>query len=353
MLKMILTLIKKHKNKLSVIFSLAMFLIILNIIGTDEIIDALQSIDADYLIIAFGVYIASILVAALRWDRIIDVTEYDARYGKLLKYSLMDKFANSIFPTSAVGMALRSVLLQKEYKMPKSVGLATIVLDYGVDILGTFLISIPFYFIIREELPKSLLTTFETSLTTIGVVVVVVFFVSYSEHVLRRFGYDKRLRLRDRSKTINRAASTNLGKKFIEFSDTFGLILEKPVIFSNTLFLTVFKVFLDAIRISILFQAFGVSIPFYYFILFDSTWTFLAPLMFTPGGVGVIESGRIALYSLIPNVSTGIIAPVVFIDRLITYWMTVFIGAVLFFSTGIDVGSLRDNMRSDNAKGAE
>lgn len=351
MLKMISALIRKHKNKLSVLFSLAMFLIIMNIVGIDEIIDALQSIDADYLFIAVALYIASILVAALRWDQIIDVTEYNAKYKQLLKYSLMDKFANSFFPTSAVGMALRSVLLEKEYKIPKSVGLATIVLDYGVDIMGTFFISIPFYFIIREELPKSLLATFETSLTTIGIVVVLVFLVSSSERITRKLGYKKRLSLRERSKFVNKVSKMKISKKFIEFSDTFSLILTKPIIFSNTLFLTIFKVFLDAIRISILFHAFGVSIPFYYFILFDSTWTFLAPLMFTPGGVGVIESGRIALYSLIPNVSGSIIAPVVFIDRLITYWMTVFIGAVLFFSTGIDFGSLRDNMRSEKAKG--
>jgi uncharacterized protein (TIRG00374 family) len=100
--------------------------------------------------------------------------------------------------------------------------------------------------------------------------------------------------------------------------------------------LTFAKVLVDALRVYVLFWAFGISVPLYYFILFDSAWVFLSPLMFTPGGVGVVEIGRIALYSLIPAVSPGVVAPVVFIDRLITYWLMVAVGAVVFFATGVD-----------------
>jgi len=347
---MIRHLIIRYKNYLSILFSVLMLVIILRIVGFQNMVDALKSINLENLILALMLYIASLLVATLRWDRIIDVTRYSARYGKLLKYSLIDKFANSFFPTSAVGMALRSLLLQKEYKMPKSVGLATIVLDYGVDIFGTFILSVLFYFIIRSELSASLLNTFRTSLMTIGLVAFAVFVFSCSEHILVRVGYDKKLDLRKRSKLFRKMSNMKWTKKFIEFSDTFSLIIERPIIFSNALFLTFFKVLLDAIRISVLFEAFGVSVPFYYFILFDSTWTFLAPLMFTPGGVGIIETGRIALYSLIPNVSVGVITPVVFIDRLITYWLMVFVGAVLFFYTGVDISGLRKKPSPSDSK---
>ncbi|HPR40994.1 MAG TPA: lysylphosphatidylglycerol synthase transmembrane domain-containing protein [Candidatus Methanofastidiosa archaeon] len=337
---MIRDLIKKYKNALSILFSILMLVLILRLVGFNEMLNAIRAIDRENLTLALLLYAASLLVATLRWDRIIDVTEYNSRFKTLLQYSLIDKFANSFFPTSAVGMALRSYLLNKDYEMPKSVGLATIVLDYGVDIFGTFMLSVPFFFIIRSELSESLMHTFRTSLLTIGIVSFIVFVISYSEHVFVRTKYDKKINLRERSRLFSKISELGISKKFIEFSETFSLILERPIIFSNALFLTFFKVMLDAIRISILFEAFGVSVPFYYFILFDSTWTFLAPLMFTPGGVGVIETGRIALYSLIPNVSVGVITPVVFIDRLITYWLTVFIGAVLFFHKGIDISSL-------------
>jgi len=347
---MIRDLIRKYRNPLSILFSIMMLLIILRLVGFQKMVDALKSINLENLILAFLLYIASLLVAALRWDRIIDVTKYSSSFKKILEYSLIDKFANSFFPTSAVGMALRSFLLQKELGMPKSVGLATIVLDYGVDIFGTFILSVPFYFIIMSELSQSLLNTFRTSLMTIGAVALIVFILSYSEHILVRFGYNEKIDLKKRSKTLYKVSQTKISKKFLEFSDTFGLILGRPIIFSNALFLTFFKVLLDAIRISVLFEAFGVSVPFYYFILFDSTWTFLAPLMFTPGGVGVIETGRIALYSLIPNVSVGVITPVVFIDRLITYWLTVFVGAVLFFNAGIDVSNLNPRSSPSDTK---
>lgn len=344
------SIVRRHRNKLSILFSVLMFVLITHFVGYDEVVSGIRSIDFEHLSLAFLLYVAALIVATLRWDRIIDVTGYGARFKHLITFSLIDKFANSFFPTSVVGMALRSLLLNKEYEMPKSVGLATIALDYGVDIFGTFLISLPFFFLMKPELSPQLEATFRTSLMTIGIVALLVFLFSYTERILAKIGYTRRIDLKRRSATIFKLANMKLSKKFLEFSDTFSIILERPIIFSNALFLTFFKVLLDAIRISILFEAFGVSIPFYYFILFDSTWTFLAPLMFTPGGVGVIESGRIALYSLLPNVSIGIITPVVFIDRLITYWLTVFVGAVLFFREGIDLGSLRMNIGQRNVK---
>lgn len=88
----------------------------------------------------------------------------------------------------------------------------------------------------------------------------------------------------------------------------------------------------------VLFKAFGMSVPVYYFILFETAWFFIAPFMATPGGIGAIESGRIAVFSLIPGMSTGAVAPVVFVDRFITFWLMVAIGAVALALYNKDAG---------------
>ncbi len=325
--------IGKHRNAISIVISIVMFVAILQIIGIKGITDALKTIDKTYLALALLLYAGSILVGALRWDRIIDVTDYHARYRKILQFVLIDKFANSLFPTSAVGMALRSVLLEKEYKMPKSIGLATITLDYGVDTVGTFLLAVPCYYYLAPQLPQSLNRTFQTSLLTLAVVAILLFIISTYDKTLKKVPVISHINP-FKGHTITRLSKRKVWRNFIEFSKTFSLILTKPRIAIETLILTFGKVVLDAVRVAVLFKAFGVSIPFFYFILFDSAWVFLAPFMFTPGGVGVIESGRIALYTLIPAASINVVAPVVIIDRFVTYWLMVLIGAIVFFHTG-------------------
>lgn len=329
----------------SILISFIMITAIVWIVGIDEIVDALATIDKQYLAVALGIFALSVFAGAVRWRILIKSSDTDTSLEKIIEYTLVDKFANSFVPTAAMGMALRSVLLEREYAMPKSRGLATIMLDYGIDILGTFLLAVPCYVYLATDLPSNLDSTFRTSLITIGIVFVLVFLVSSTDILLAK-GHKGRVphpTIRGR-----RLFEGKITKKFLEFSKTFSVLLTSPRILATTLCLTFGKVLLDALRIYVLFWAFGISVPLYYFILFDSAWVFLSPLMFTPGGVGVVETGRIALYSLIPGMGSGIVAPVVFVDRLITYWLMVIIGAVVFFATGVDatVGSSHDPNQS-------
>ncbi|MHC1605103.1 MAG: lysylphosphatidylglycerol synthase transmembrane domain-containing protein [Candidatus Methanofastidiosia archaeon] len=318
--------LEKHRTRITLIIFVPLLLLIILIVGPSEIVNALKNIDKRYFILAVLLYAGSIIIGALRWDRIIDITEYSSKFKTILQFSIIDKFANSFFPTSAAGMAIRSILLEKEYKIPKSIGLATTVLDYGIDTLGTFLLAVPCFFLLKDDLPNSLMRTFQTGIITIAIVVLLVFVIGSSKTALEKFGAVI-------SRTpIKRKKITH---KFIEFSKTFRLAVTSPKISFQTVLLTFCKVIVDAVRITILFRAFGIYIPFYYFILFDSAWVFLAPLMFTPGGIGVVESGRIAMFSLIPHINKSAVVSVVFIDRLITFWFMIVVGAVVFFYSGI------------------
>ncbi len=330
---MIIDMLKRHKRILSILISIVMIFIVVRIVGANNIINALVTIEKQYLALALGLFALSLFIGAVRWRALLKSAHTHTSLGKIMEYTLVDKFANSFVPTAAMGIALRSVLLEREYHVPKSRGLATIMLDYGIDILGTFAVAVPCYLYLANDIPSKLDKTFQTSLLTIGIVFALVFLISSTDIFISigRSGVVPRPTIRGR-----RLFDDKFTKKFLEFSKTFSVLLTTPRTLVWTLALTFCKVLVDALRIYVLFWAFGISVPLYYFILFDSAWVFLSPLMFTPGGVGVVETGRIALYSLIPGVSPGIVAPVVFIDRLITYWLTVAVGAVVFFATGVD-----------------
>lgn len=315
--------IRKHSFSLSFICAIAMLAGIVYHVGMGDIISALIEVDKGYLAIALILYAGTLLFSAARWTSLIRIVHERASLGRILQFSFIDKFANAFFPTSAVGMAARSYLLQKEYDIPKSKGFATIVLDYGVDIVGTLLLAIPSMFILRSHLPGPLQTTIGAcmsalAIATIGIVVV---------NKRTAFVDDERAHP-FRWTFLERLSTHRLGKKVVEFVTTFRHILHNPRRSSHALGYTAGVRCFEAVRMMVLFKAFGMSIPVYYFILFETAWYFIAPFLATPGGIGAVESGRIAVFSLIPGMSAGAATPVVFVDRFITFWLMVAVGAV-------------------------
>jgi uncharacterized protein (TIRG00374 family) len=183
---MALKFLLRHKKALSLLISVAMLATIVSIVGVKEIANAIATIEKRYLALALGIFILSLLVSALRWQLLINALGTRTRYGKILEYTLVDKFANSFVPTSAMGIAIRSVLLEREYHIPKSRGLATIMLDYGVDIFGSFMLAVPCYLYLTPDLSSRLDRTFKTSLVTIGIVMVLIFLISSLDIVIEK-----------------------------------------------------------------------------------------------------------------------------------------------------------------------
>ncbi|RZN45554.1 flippase-like domain-containing protein [archaeon] len=327
--------IRRHSFSLSLIGAIATLGGIVYHVGISEIVSALTEVDKGYLAVALLLYAGTLVFTASRWATLIRLVHGGVHRGKILQFTFIDKFANAFFPTSAVGMAARSYLLQKEYGIPKSKGFATIVLDYGVDIVGTLLLAIPSMFILRSHLPDPLQTTIgacisSLAIATVGIVVVNRHVTLISDDRTAPFRWAR----------LERLSRHRLGKKVFEFVATFRHIVHNPRRASRALGYTAGVRCFEAVRMMVLFKAFGMSVPVYYFILFETAWFFIAPFMATPGGIGAIESGRIAVFSLIPGMSTGAVAPVVFVDRFITFWLMVAIGAaaLALYNKGAGVG---------------
>ncbi len=289
-----------------------------------ECADAIASARPPYLFLAVLLFIPSIVISASRWRLLITTTGVRPRFHKILEYSLADKYANALVPTSAMGIALRSTLLEREYGVPAATGLATIILDYGTNMAGSFLLAMPCILILSDvqafpSLPwvplAAAAATFVISMFAIM-------------RVARRKGW-----LCHRLSKSGIAGRTAIGR----LEEMMDLMKGNRRVLVLSVALSIAKGVFDALRIFTLFHAFGLHAPVQYFVLFDSAWFFVAPFMVTPGGVGAVESGRIALYSRIPHITAGMVAPLVVVDRIITYWLMVVVGAVVFLRMGTKV----------------
>ncbi|MBN1786530.1 MAG: flippase-like domain-containing protein [Candidatus Methanofastidiosa archaeon] len=324
--------ISRYKGIITPTIAIATMYFLVRYIGLNDLVKAIRLIDADYLILALLLYGITLSLNALRWSTIVGITGYVISAKKALHFQLIDKAANAVFPTSAVGMAVRSMLLKREYRIPTSKGLASIILDYGFEVFGTFLLAVPSLFILRSVLPSSLNNELYLCLGLLGVATLGMVVVNHSKvsRVVKNYHEI------GPSGLFGRLVNSKMGTKFMDFLCTFTMLKKEPSNTYHALGITFGIRAVEAVRVMVLFKAFGISMPIYYFLLLESAWLFLSPFMITPGGIGAVESGRIVLYSLLPQFTASSVAPAVFIDRFITFWLMLVVGivAILLYGRG-------------------
>ncbi|HPR42142.1 MAG TPA: lysylphosphatidylglycerol synthase transmembrane domain-containing protein [Candidatus Methanofastidiosa archaeon] len=313
--------IRKYKNHVSLLVAAGMIYYLVSYIGLDQLVEAFSMIDAKYLVLALLLYGLTLTLNAHRWSTIIGITGHMVGIRKALHFQLIDKAANSIFPTSAVGMAVRSMLLKRDFNIPKSKGLASIVLDYGFEVFGTFLLAIPAFLLLKDSLPSYVNLQLYVCLGLLGLASFCIVLVNHPR-------MSKKLESGggDGTSVLEKISKRKYGAKFLEFVGTFTILNKDAQNTYNAIGTTFGIRMVEAIRMMVLFRAFGIMVPFYYFILFESLWLFLSPFMITPGGIGAVESGRIILYSMLPQITSSSVAPAVFIDRFITFWLMMLLG---------------------------
>jgi uncharacterized protein (TIRG00374 family) len=307
--------------------SILMAYVVINA-GIGTLVHSIESVDKQYLVAALALYAGTLALGAGRWASIVGIVGKRARATRMLQFMLMDKAANSIFPTSAVGITVRTWLLEREYRLPKSKGLATIVMDYGADIAMTFFLSIPCYVIMRQSLPSSVQGPIELCLLLMGIAILALALMNIGP--LRIVMHKGELATEHRLGSL--MAKNKWGKKALEFVSTFRLAVHAPGGMAVALGFALGVRIIEAVRIYVLFKAFGIGVPAYALILIESAWFFISPFMATPGGIGAVESGKTALYAMVLGLSVPSVAPVVFVDRFITFWLMILVGTVVMLA---------------------
>ncbi|MBI4162139.1 MAG: flippase-like domain-containing protein [Candidatus Aenigmarchaeota archaeon] len=121
----------------------------------------------------------------------------------------------------------------------------------------------------------------------------------------------------------------NYSRIVVSFERTFRSLLKKERLMAETFLLSIGAKCFDFIRIYFVFFALGYPIGFDTILFAWAIILILAMLPGLPGNLGVIEAGGIAAYVLF-GVPVPIAAAAIIVDRLISFWMLVGIGATVF-----------------------
>lgn len=261
-----------------------------------------------YVILAFLVYLLSVYLFAVRWQRVLYCIGYTLKATELFPILFGAIFVNNLTPANRTGgEPLRMFWANKRFGISYTDAFITMLFERLVEaipiILLLFYVLYLFPSLEIKLLPKSILTlnsTYLLLLTSLATGMLVWIF-------------------RERFTVFLKDIQQNwkkLNKSFI------------PVLlFSCGVWI------LDIIRLKLIALALDIPLSLYIISTVSILYLLLGLLPVTPGGVGIVEGGLISLllYFGLPLASAG---SFVFLERFISYGLSSLIGFLYLFYYG-------------------
>ncbi|ACJ16301.1 Integral membrane protein [Thermococcus onnurineus NA1] len=270
------------------------------------LIKSLDSRAFELLGIAIATYYLSVFIYALRWKIVLGGMGKTVPLTDLLKINLSSIFVNNITPMSrGGGEILRITWISKKHRVPVAVSTASILYERISEIVPILILVVlgVSYFATHLILFVMLLS----------VIVVVIW-----------FKWDKIIRLSIRIFKVNLTQEDLV--RMLE-------LRKKPAVNILAIALSSMVWFLDVMRLKLIAMAFGWSPPLTFLSVVSLANLLFGLLAFTPGGIGIVESGLMGTLTYFGIPSTLAIS-VTLLERFISYVSSTVIGFIALMTSG-------------------
>ena len=330
------------KNKKVLIFlfiGLAIMGVMLYFIGIDEVIEALKLSNLWLVLLAIVLQIFTYFLYTWRWNIINKTADMDLGIKKSLPMVLVSLAVNNITPSGrGGGEPVRAYLLAKEGHFKFEDTFATVIADRALDtfpfVILAILTIIGIIFTFSLDIKLIAFLVIMVTLITAGVILLLyvcineAFGVKLTSWIIKivsrfykKFNEDTEERIIDAVKTFQ--ARMN------------ALLREKSIIYYALPLSFVIWIF-EILRVYVVFLAFGARVsPIIIgevFIL--ASFVGMVPLL--PGGLGAVDGIMIIFYAN-AGITASLSAAATVVERLISFWMTTFIGLIFLTMFGTSV----------------
>lgn len=309
------------------------------IVGPQQILDALQTANMYYVILAILVQIIIIILWNTRWSLICKSLDIPHSQFQLLAMTIVGLAINDLTPSGrSGGEPVRAYLLTKKSGVNFKTTFATVMGDKIADTLpflalAIFAIS---YLMIYLHLNTAIFMLLLLSLIAFIGALVFIIYISINEAVGMRaiswiFRQIRRFTSRDLRKYEETAKSSIIG---FQSSLKYLLADKKLVIEVTAISFAVW--FLELIRVFLVFEAFGVKVSLGMIAAVFLVSTLIGIIPALPGGLGSIDGVMILLYSM-AGITSSISTAATLIERMISLWLVIIMGMIIlpFFGAGV------------------
>lgn len=329
----------KHKTSLLIIFGLIIMVIMLYFIGIDQIVYALSAANLWYVLLAILLEFVVYFLFALRWYIINGLADIKVSLWKLLPMIMLSLSVNNITPSGrGGGEPVRAYVLTKEVNIPFEETFATVIADRAMD---------TFPFIVLAILTIiSVILNFNLDLTIIAIliiaVVAVILAVAAIVYMSINEGFGQKVigglvwLLHKFSKKDTEQREKRLVSAVNGFQETMKVMLSDKDLMYYALPISFLIWIVEISRVVLIFMAFGYPVsPIVIAEVFIIS-VLVGFIPFLPGGIGLID-GTMILFFASAGIPSGISAAATVIERLISYWMTTFLGLLTIPYYGVNV----------------
>jgi len=334
--------IKSHKWQITISFVVGLFIIFLVsfAIGLDDILNVLSHTDPYLMLITLLLELVIILLWTERWKLIISVLHSAPKFKQLFLMMFTSLFGNNVTPGAAGGEPLRAYLLNKFEGIPFETGFASATADRVFEFFPFVLVStLTAYLIFTLNIGfwTSLIISFLVIITMIifGLIIYVGYKTEVATRVIisiarRIFPYAKKL-------TTREITFTEVTERLIGYIETFTTgfqgVLRDHRMFILGVLISFLMWAIDNYRFYLTFVAIGYHPPIVPMIIIYTIAILVSIIPTIPGALGIREGVMVALF-LPVGVPADVVLAVSLLDRLVTYIMPTFIGALTTFYYG-------------------
>ncbi|MBI2546231.1 flippase-like domain-containing protein [Candidatus Woesearchaeota archaeon] len=286
-------------------------------IGVQQIVNVLPRLELLYFMLFGAVFFASLFLGVINIKLLLDGLGYRLPFKKIAQYYITSWSLGLYAPGKLGEFSLVYLLKREKIGMGQSMAISVIDKVITFIVFGTAAVT---GFIVFLTFIESL---WLLSLLMLGLAAALYFLLSETgrailkKYILRRFA-----------------------AKFSGFNTTMRLFLkEKKKVLIYNVILTVVKLHLMALSISLLFISFGTHVSFFYTLLIIAIGTIIALIPVTFSGLGVREAASVYLFSKLG------VDPAVTLTVFLVALITNFMVSALFVLLVLKRMKLYDEMR--------
>jgi uncharacterized membrane protein YbhN (UPF0104 family) len=307
----------RPRTLLSFAFALAILVYFIQRMDLDlaAVVDNIRAANLVLLVGAIAVYVATIVLRAARWRWMLAVAGAGRipgttvpPVGYLTAVLLVSWFFNCILPAK-LGDAYRIYRIKIDDGIRYSIGFGTVLTERVIDLIVlVVMLAVSAVIAFHGDMPSDARKALYVGvgLSVLAVIGLIVLFV-LRQHIEGKLP----LRWRSQWQTLQESVFVNLGRPTVPAAMS-------VVIWS-----------LEASRVYLVAKSLNAHLSFEMAIFVGLMAALLTTLPFTPPGLGVVEVAVVSVLKL-ADVPVDLAGSVALLDRLITYWGLIAVGAVIY-----------------------
>jgi len=328
-----------HKTIILFLVGIGILALMVFFIGPGQIEIALKHADPWYLALAVAIQFFIYGLWTQRWSITIRSLHISIKKRHIFPMLMVGLAVNNITPSArGGGEPVRAYMLSKYTKAPMENAFATVIADRGLDTFPFVVLAILtlIFSVVYLKLPEWVVLGLMISLVALVTVFFLILYMSINQaagekitlwlvKVLKKFSRRKHFEIERRALDAMRG-----------FQKSMKVMIRDRRVLMFGLPLSFFIWFMEITRVYIVFSSFGTPVPLAVIGAVFVIATLIGMIPLLPGGIGAVDGVMIILYSA-AGVPPSISAAATIVERLISFWMTSFIGIGMlpYFGSGV------------------